>query len=566
MTPEEVGKLFQPFSQADTSTTRKFGGTGLGLSISKRLVEMMGGQLQAQSEPGRGSVYVFTATFRLARKSRARLSSLVGDLRGMRVLVVDDSRTSREILSECLASMSFDVGHAATGEEALVALDRAADEGRPFALVLMDYKMPGMDGIEASRRIKGRPGLRQASTVVMVTAYGRQEVMKQAECAGIEGFLIKPVSPSVLLNTILEVFGRRDHREADPLVAQATPLEALALIRCARLLVAEDNEVNQQVAREILESAGFVVDIAANGQEAVEKTRSNPYDAVLMDVQMPGLDGLQATAELRRDRRYADLPIIAMTAHAMAGDREQSLKAGMNDHVTKPIDPGALFAVLLRWIKPGERKAAQTPPTQPSMRIQPEPDRPGPAGLPGIDRLAGLRRVAGNETLYQKLLLDFHRDYATSVDPIRAAISENRLADAKRLAHTLKGVAGNIGAMDLHQAVEELDSALQVSDLEKAAVPLAEVEQELSVVIRGLEPLARQDEAAPDQASRPGSGDVVDRHAIGTSLRALADLIRKNNPEACTPWSRSAPRWRAPMPRPSIASPRRSTGSTFGER
>ena len=252
---------------------------------------------------------------------------------------MDDSETSREILTDSLRSMTFVVEAAASGEEALVELDRAADEGRPYDLVLMDYKMPGMDGIEAGRRIKKGAGARKVPTVVMVTAYGREEIMRQAEGAGLDGFLIKPVNESVLLNTIMEVLGRGVHRQFRPLAAQATQPDAMASIRGARLLVAEDNEINQQVAREILESAGFVVEIANNGREAVEKVRSSPYDAVLMDIQMPEMDGLQATAELRQDGRFVDLPIIAMTAHAMAGDREQSLKAGMNDHVNKPIDP-----------------------------------------------------------------------------------------------------------------------------------------------------------------------------------------------------------------------------------
>ncbi|AGA27825.1 PAS domain-containing hybrid sensor histidine kinase/response regulator [Singulisphaera acidiphila] len=534
MTAEQAGKLFQPFVQADSSTTRKFGGTGLGLSISKQLVEIMGGQISVESEPGKGSVFDFTAAFGLARKSRIRFGRLVGELQGLRVLVVDDSGTSREILTDALESMSFEVGVATTGAEALVALDRAADEGRPFDLVLMDYKMPGMDGIEAARRIKKSSRLHQAPTVVMVTAYGREEIMSRAERVGVEGFLIKPVGQSVLLNTIMEVFGHSKHQDFRPLTVPAMQLEAMGSIRGSRVLVAEDNEINQQVAREILESAGLVVDIAANGREAVELVRANPYDAVLMDIQMPELDGLQATVELRGDGRYRDLPIIAMTAHAMAGDREQSLKAGMDDHVTKPIDPDVLFAVLLRWIKPGERKvAAKTLPAQPEERIPPQPARPEASEWSGIDRVTGLRRVAGNETLYRKLLLDFHRDYATSVDRVRAAIAEGRLTDAERQAHTLKGVAGNIGAMDLHRATGELDSALRVSDLEKAGTLLPGVEQELSVVIRGLEPFAQQAAAARAEAQVSGgqAGEAVDRPALETALRELADLVFKNNPD-----------------------------------
>jgi PAS domain S-box-containing protein len=534
MTTEQAGKLFQPFTQADTTTTRKFGGTGLGLSISKRLVEMMGGQIRVESEPGKGSTFIFTATFGLPRETGTRLASLVGDLRGLRVLVVDDSDTSRDIFSEALRSMTFEVGVAASGEEALVELDRVADAGRPYDLVLMDYKMPGLNGIEATRRISKKSWPGKAPIVIMVTAYGREEIMKQAEGAGVRGFLIKPVNQSVLLNTIMEAYGQDEHRAFRELPSQALSSEAIGAIRGARLLVAEDNEINQQVAREILESVGLLVDMANNGREAVEKARAKRYDAVLMDIQMPELDGLQAAAELRRDGQFADLPIIAMTAHAMSGDRERSLAVGMNDHVTKPIDPDALFAVLLRWIRPGQREAVARAP-----RSQPEPPTRGEApprwveGLPGIDGTIGLRRVAGNEALYRKLLLDFHRDYVSSVDHIRAAIREGRLTDAERQVHTLKGVAGNIGAMELHRTAQDLDSALRLADLGKTGSLLPDVERELSMVIHGLGALAEQAAAARADAETHGAGaGAVDRQALETAIRALADLVRKNDPEA----------------------------------
>jgi CheY-like chemotaxis protein len=358
--------------------------------------------------------------------------------------------------------------------------------------------------------------------------------MTQAEAAGLEGFLIKPVNQSVLLNTIMEAFGQGGQRQSQPPENRATQPDVIASIRGAHLLVAEDNEINQQVAREILESAGFVVDLASNGLEALEKLRSRPYDAVLMDIQMPEMDGLQTTEMLRRDARFGDLPVIAMTAHAMAGDREQSLKAGMNDHVTKPIDPDALFAVLLRWVRPGERESPQPAQPRPGATAQREAVGPSTERLPGIDSTTGLKRVAGNEALYRRLLLDFHRDYAASIAQVSAALEGDRLMDAKRQVHTLKGVAGNIGAMDLHRAAQELDSALRLGDMEKAALLLQDVERELSAVINGLEQLVRQAEAARAEAEvrGPQLGEGGDGAALDTAFRTLAEFVRKNDPEA----------------------------------
>jgi len=534
MTPEQAGKLFQAFTQADTSTTRKFGGTGLGLSICKRLVEMMGGEIWIESEPGKGSTFLFTAVFGLQQEARERRAKTVGDLRGLRVLVVDDSATSRDILVEALQAMTFLPEQAPSGDEALQELERAAAAGTPYDLVLMDWKMPGMDGIETSRRIKSDKSLSKIPTVIMVTAYGREEIMRQAAEAGLEGFLIKPVNQSVLLNTIMDIFGRQVDKTAKPLRPKADQAAALARLRGASVLLAEDNEINQQVARELLESVGMTVDIATNGKEAVELARASAHDVILMDIQMPVMDGFAATAALRADARFTDTPIIAMTAHAMAGDRERSLQGGMVDHVTKPIDPDSLFATLVKWVRPRDDAAAPAP--APKKRTP--PDAGAMPELPGIDTALGLKRAAGNEKLYRTLLLDFHRDYHSSVEAVRQALDAGKTSDAQRLAHTLKGVSGNIGATPLHLACVELDAALKAADADKARGLLAPAAQRLDEVMAGLAALVEEATREAELATKASPAGELDLAAVAVAAKELAAMLRKNNPEADTALAR----------------------------
>ena len=299
LSEEQKGKLFQAFSQADTSTTRKYGGTGLGLTISKRLVNMMGGEIWVESEPGKGSEFIFTAKFGLARKvARKHLAPSV-DLRGMRVLVVDDNASSREILQALLESMSFEVTAAASAEEGIAELEKDAKD-RPYKLVVMDWKMPGMDGIKASEVIKRHSSLPQKPKIIIATAYGREEVMQRSEKVGVDGFLLKPVGQSVLFDSIMVAFGKEASAVEAVARVRGSDEEGLQKIRGARVLLAEDNEINQQVAKEILEQAGLVVSIANNGQEALDLVRTNTFDAVLMDVQMPVMDGYTATREIRK--------------------------------------------------------------------------------------------------------------------------------------------------------------------------------------------------------------------------------------------------------------------------
>jgi PAS domain S-box-containing protein len=298
MTEEQMARLFQSFSQADTSTTRKYGGTGLGLAISKRLVEMMNGEIWVKSQAGQGSTFCFTATFGRSRAQEKKQQAPPQDLRGMKTLVVYDNATSRQILQEMLGSFSFRVTLAASGKEGLAELEKAKTD-QPFELVIMDWKMPGMNGIETSRHIKAHTQLSKIPAIILVTAYGREEIMHQAESEGLDGFLIKPLSPSVLFDAVMHAFGKETVQRRPAFGKDNEMTVALKNIHGAHLLLVEDNEINQQVAREILESAGFMITLANNGQEAVDAVKQNQYDAVLMDIQMPVLDGYAATRKIR---------------------------------------------------------------------------------------------------------------------------------------------------------------------------------------------------------------------------------------------------------------------------
>ena len=353
MTEAQIGRLFQAFEQADTSTTRKYGGTGLGLAISKRLAELMGGDVGVASELGKGSTFWFTA--RLGKGAVApRPSLLRSDLQGRRVLVVDDNSQARTVLSSMLINMAFVADEAASGEESIEMVCQAAQRSEPYEIIFVDWQMPGLDGIETSKRILALPDLSIPPHLVMVTAYGREDVLKQAEENGLENVLVKPVTSSTLFDTVVAVL--RAHQETSDQV-QTAPSFEIARTRGTRVLLVEDNDINQEVAIGLLEDAAIQVDLAENGEIAVRMARENDYDAVLMDMQMPVMDGIEATRAIRSDPRFQNLPIIAMTANAMATDREQCLKAGMNDHIGKPIDPDQLFSVLLRWTGRGNAEA-----------------------------------------------------------------------------------------------------------------------------------------------------------------------------------------------------------------
>ncbi|HTY24120.1 MAG TPA: response regulator [Desulfomonilaceae bacterium] len=526
LTEEQKGKLFQAFSQADTSTTRKYGGTGLGLTICKRLVSMMGGEIWVESAPGKGSEFIFTAKFGLARKVWRRHLEPSVDLRGMRVLVVDDNASSREILQSLLETMSFEVTVAASAEEGIAELEKEA-KSRPFKLVVMDWRMPGMDGIKASALIKNHPDLPQKPKIIIATAYGREEVMQRSQKVRLDGFLLKPVSQSVLFDAIMVAFGKEAPEGETIAPVSRIDEEGLRSIRGATVLLAEDNEINQQVAEEILQQAGLVVRIANNGKEAVEMVRTENFDVVLMDIQMPVMGGFEATQEIRRNERSKDLPIIAMTAHAMAGDREKSIEAGMNDHVTKPIDPDKLMSALVKWIKPGDRETSEGL-SESSSETQKVEDVLPPE-LPGISMASGLGRVAGNKQLYTKLLCKFKEGQENAVEQIKSALEVGDVETAVRLAHTVKGVSGNLGGDNLYQAAGELEKAIKEG--KNLDLVMAEFDSQLKVVMDGIR-VVEERLKAPQKPESSGAEARVNKEAVKILLQEIIQLLESDLTEA----------------------------------
>ena len=447
--PEIQDKLFQKFTQADQSTKRRFGGTGLGLAICKNLVELMGGRIWIEeSHPGKGTTICFTIQLNVAQQAQEHQQALIEQagplLKGIRVLVVDDYEAPREIIVEMLRYFHIDVSTAANGNSALTAIRNAHET--PYDLVLMDWSMPGMNGDEATQRIHDDKTITHQPKIIMVTAYGREEVIRLAEQVGIDGFLIKPVSPSTLLDSILSVLGRGCILgSGDKLHATPPELAYNGQLAGASILLVEDNDINREFATELLRSEGIEVDEAVNGAEALKKVQCRDYDAVLMDIQMPVMDGLEATQRIRalattpENARFATLPIIAITALAMAHDAEKSQSAGMNDHITKPILPDRLMTVLAKWIRLPQHR------TGTGLSIRRTADFPPELlALTSLDTREGVRRIGGKIESYHRQLLRFRDNYTNAANQLQHLINENQLRDAENYCHALKGVIGNV--------------------------------------------------------------------------------------------------------------------------
>jgi signal transduction histidine kinase/CheY-like chemotaxis protein/HPt (histidine-containing phosphotransfer) domain-containing protein len=515
---EQQAKLFSAFSQADASIARKYGGTGLGLAISQRLARTMGGDLIVSSQAGVGTTFLFTLCVRFDTAAETPERVPPPEVAGRRVLVVDDSETSRDLLRMLLTEWSIPVVAVETAEEALALLERhnAREGGDAFALAILDWLLPGMSGLDAAAAIRAREQTRSLP-IVVISAYAGKE--QEARCGelGVNVFLPKPITASSLFDALVVAQGAKAHAVRRGLDA---PLERE--FEGARVLLAEDNEANQMVAVELLSRLGLELDIAENGRIAVERVREDPrrYAAVLMDMQMPEMDGLEATRVLRAESACRDLPILAMTANAMKRELDACLDAGMNDHITKPIDRQALLATLRKWLPKGaDRAASSATPPHPS-----EVNRDQTPLLEGIDVQGALDRLGLEFASLRKILIRFADGQGRTLDELRAAVARRDPAAAARHAHAIAGAAGNLGATQLRAAAKALELTARDGGSDLGQL-LGEVDEHAAVVFRSIDTLRAAD-AAPAAGPAPApAATLLDPSRINEALKRLSAAL-----------------------------------------
>ena len=520
----QIERIFLPFTQADSSTTRQYGGTGLGLTISRQLVELMRGHIWVQSRPGKGSTFHFTASFGVQSRPRTRRALTAEELQGKRLLLVDDNATAREVLGDMVRRLGVTVDTAEGGESALRRMHEAAARGEPHHILMTDWKMPGMDGIAFARQaLSIPPELRPC--VLLVTAFAREEALHAAQGVGLAGVLNKPVTPSTLMESLCLALSPAASMPQREHFSSRVLRQAQRQLAGARVLLVEDQPMNQELARDLLERAGISVVTANNGQEALQTLDAQgPFDGVLMDCQMPVMDGYTATERIRSRPEWHLLPVIAMTAGAMAADRERVLRSGMNDHITKPLELGQMFTILARWIHPAQPALTTAPPDPADAPEGPEASMPPAPTTPHLDVQDGLARCMGHWPLYERLLKGFAR---TQHDFPAQLARETTREGTLRAIHTFKGLAGNIGAAKLFACAQQLEQALADSPTERpldaspVQAELQATESALQSVLTDIGLLLRQ----PTPQASPAPTIQPDAPALQAHWSRLATLI-----------------------------------------
>jgi two-component system sensor histidine kinase/response regulator len=534
---EQIKNLFSPFQQADVSTTRKFGGTGLGLVICRRIVEMMDGDLILESTPGKGSTFSFNAFFNLAETTEEDEQILASEINGRKALLVDDSESARLVLHEMLSSIGFNVLVAKDAFEAIEIFEIEQQSEEKLTLLVVDWQMPGMDGLQLVREIKAKEGL-DVPAVLMVTAYGLETVKEAAKQKMIDGVLLKPINHSTLHDTLNSIFHLKKMNNPLELNAPLNVDEFKKHLTGVKILLAEDNDINLQLAMELLEDVGVLVDVAHNGFEAVQKATMQQYDLVLMDIQMPEMDGLAATKQIRQDARLRSLPILAMTAHAMKGEKEKSIAAGMNDHITKPIDPEVLYQTIVKNVRGIELKKNPNQQTKGSNTSE--------LIIAGIETAEGIRRIGNKKEAYFNLLRSFTKTYANKEFELLSMRDQNDLAGLSLFLHTLAGVLGNIGAKELYSITYPLSHGLKALSEEPHAKLSIPQQKQIEHIATNLPSLIREiNSAIPAEAIKTEDTanntvkKVLDVQSWQVKHEELHSLIKEQNGDAieyCLNW------------------------------
>ena len=539
ITKEQQKNLFQVFSQLDSSTTRKYGGTGLGLSISKRLIEMMNGDIQVSSEPGIGSVFTFTSLFGLQKNDPKKLE-WPNTLKGIKTMIVDDNQTARELLYNKLISYGFQVTQVSSGKEALLLLENINQD--PYQLVMIDYQMPGLDGIETAKQLKLTPKLKSMPIILMITAYGQDSILPYAQSFGIYYFLTKPINNDQLYYTLMSIFNKNHEAlKKNSQIMKTNAFHAqrnqeqdkLKLIKGARILIVEDIEINQEILYDRLYQQGFIVTIASNGQQALQHVKKSDFDLVLMDIQMPIMDGYDATKAIRawenevkqanKNIKNDRLPIIAVTAHAMTDELMTCLDVGMDDYISKPIDFTILFSRLTHWIKPKKRNSSQALPQFFAQTNQSDIELPNQ--IPGIDLKEALKRILGNKDLYYHLLVKFHSNYKNIFQEIEQKMNLNDLKECYRLVHSLSGIAGNIGAIDLHKIATQLEQELRKEKIPQDNHLLNTFKSKLDDVIQSIQAIIQKQTKKSNQHQTKQLTDL-NAFDLTRSLNKIAHYLK----------------------------------------